>query len=137
MHRLWRGASAEARRLLRVLFLWLGTVSANSGRAFGRDRPGFLLCGVIPHGKRGPKLTRLAAQPAHQPVGVVDSSGRDACRSVRPGAGSNRHLDHRAHLDGDGVYQATHARLAQSAQKDIGERRTALAIARAERQNAV
>jgi hypothetical protein len=33
--------------------------------------------------------------------------------------------------------QATHARLAQSAQKDIGERRTALAIARAERRNAV
>jgi hypothetical protein len=49
--------AAEAGRLLRVLFLWLGTVSAYSGRAFGRDRPSFLLCGVIPHGKRGPKFT--------------------------------------------------------------------------------
>jgi hypothetical protein len=72
MHRLWRGAPAEARRLLRVLFLRLGTVSADSGRAFGRDRPGFLLCRVIPHGKRGPKLTRLAAQQArtHQSANI-------------------------------------------------------------------
>src|SRR5216684_2346875 len=72
MHRLWRGAPAEARRLLRVLFLRLGTVSADSGRAYGRDRPRFLLCGVIPRGKRyGPKLTRLATQTVRQPVGVV------------------------------------------------------------------
>jgi hypothetical protein len=30
-----RDAAAEARRLLRVLFLWLGSVPADPGRAFG------------------------------------------------------------------------------------------------------
>jgi hypothetical protein len=109
MHRLWRGAPTEARRLLRVLFLRLGTVSANSGGAFGRDRPGFLLCGVIPHGKRGPKLTRLVAQPAHQPVGVVDPSGRHSHRASSSGACSSRDLDHGAHLDGDSVHSECEA----------------------------
>jgi hypothetical protein len=67
-----------------------------------RARPARLpaVRGVIPHGKRSPKFTRLAAQPADQPVGVVDFSGRDACWSVHPGAGSDHHLDHRAHLEG-------------------------------------
>lgn len=53
MHRLRRGAAAEARRLLRVLFLRLGTMSADSGRAFGRRRPGFLLYLT---GKRSPMI---------------------------------------------------------------------------------
>jgi hypothetical protein len=92
-----------------VLFLWLGTVSAYSGRAFGRDQPGFLLCGVIPHGKRGPKLTRLVAQPAHQPVGVVDPSGRHSHRASSSGACSSRDLDHGAHLDGDSVHSECEA----------------------------
>ena len=97
-------SKGEGRRLLRVLFLRLRALSANSGRAFWRDRPGFLLCGVIPHGKRGPKLTRLAAHPAYQSFSVVDSPSRDPCRSARPGAGSCRHLDRRAHLDGNRVH---------------------------------
>ncbi len=105
MHRLRRAAPAEAGRLLRVLFLRLGAVSANSGRAVCGGRRGFVLYGVIRHGKRcRPKLPRLAAQPAHQPVGVVDSAGRDHCRSVCFGVGSIRHLDRRAHPDGRGVY---------------------------------
>jgi hypothetical protein len=43
MHRLRREAAAEAGRLLRVLFLWLGSVPADSGRASGRDGRPFLL----------------------------------------------------------------------------------------------
>jgi hypothetical protein len=35
LRRLWRDAAAEAWRLLCVLFLWLASVSADSGRAFG------------------------------------------------------------------------------------------------------
>jgi hypothetical protein len=97
MHRLRRDAAAEVGRLLRVLFLRLGIVSANSGRALGGDRPGFLLCGVVPHGRRGPKFKRLVAQPAHQSVGVVDST-------VDADAGSSHDLDRRASLDGDGVH---------------------------------
>jgi hypothetical protein len=37
MHRLRRDAEAKTRRLLRVLFLWLGSLPAGPGRAFGRD----------------------------------------------------------------------------------------------------
>jgi len=58
-----------------------------------------------PHGKRyDPTLERLAGRHTHQRVGVVGSSSCHCCRSVSPGACSNRHLDHRAHLDGDGVH---------------------------------
>jgi hypothetical protein len=42
MHRLRREAAAEAGRLLRVLFLWLGSVPADSGGA----RRSFLLCRI-------------------------------------------------------------------------------------------
>jgi hypothetical protein len=35
MHRLRRDPAAEAGRLLRVLFLWLGSMPADPGRAFG------------------------------------------------------------------------------------------------------
>jgi len=34
VYRLRHDAAAEARRLLRFLFLWLGALSAGSGRAF-------------------------------------------------------------------------------------------------------
>jgi hypothetical protein len=43
MHRLRRGAAADAERLLRVLLLRLGSVPADPGRAFGSDRHRFLL----------------------------------------------------------------------------------------------
>jgi hypothetical protein len=46
MHRLRREAAAEAGRLLRVLFLWLDSVPAGSGRASGRDGRRFLLCRI-------------------------------------------------------------------------------------------
>jgi hypothetical protein len=35
MHRLRRDPAAEVGRLLRVLFLWLGSMAADPGRAFG------------------------------------------------------------------------------------------------------
>jgi hypothetical protein len=46
MHRLRREAAAETGRLLRVLFLWLGSVPAGSGRASGRHGRHFLLCRI-------------------------------------------------------------------------------------------
>ena len=66
--RLWCKAAGDARRLLRVLLLWLGTLSADPGRAFGRDRSVSRLSGLS-HGRRfRPILTRLAWQCPHQPV---------------------------------------------------------------------
>lgn len=71
--------------MLRVLLLWLSALSADSGRAVGRDQHGTLLSGVIPHGKRcGDKLTRLAAQPARQSVSLVDPSRRLSCPLFAP-----------------------------------------------------
>jgi hypothetical protein len=105
MHRLWRDAAAEAGRLLRVLFLRLGAVPADSGGAFGRDRRRLVLHGVARRGQRyGPQLTRLAAQPPHQPVGMVDSSDRHCRRALRPRTCSDRDLDCRARVDGDGLH---------------------------------
>jgi hypothetical protein len=46
MHRLRREAATEARRLLRVLLLRLGAVSADSGGAFGRSSSCILLWGL-------------------------------------------------------------------------------------------
>jgi hypothetical protein len=46
MHRLRGEATAEGRRLLRILLLRLGTMSANPGRTYGRTGFGFLLCGL-------------------------------------------------------------------------------------------
>jgi len=43
LHRLRGDAAAEARRLLRVLFIRLGCVSADAGREFGADGPIALL----------------------------------------------------------------------------------------------
>jgi len=37
LHRVWSDAAAEVRRLLRVLFVRLGSVPADPGRAFGTD----------------------------------------------------------------------------------------------------
>jgi len=44
MHRLWRAAETEARRLLRVLFVWLGALSTDAARTFRRARCSYLLC---------------------------------------------------------------------------------------------
>ena len=46
MHRLWRDAAAEARRLLRVLFLRLRAVPAHPGGALESRRCGILLRGT-------------------------------------------------------------------------------------------
>jgi hypothetical protein len=43
LHRLRGDAAAEVGRLLRVLFVWLGSVSADPGRAFGADGRNALL----------------------------------------------------------------------------------------------
>ena len=51
-----------------------------------------------------PKLARLAQQPSHQRVGMVDSEGDHRCRSFRPYARASWDMDHRAHLDGYGVH---------------------------------
>src|SRR5262245_30472993 len=46
VHRLRRDAAAEVGRLLRILLLRLGSLSADSDRAFGRDGCPFLLCRI-------------------------------------------------------------------------------------------
>ena len=57
------------------------------------------------HGKRcRPKLARLARQPSHERVGMVDSERGDRCGSFRPPTRASRDMDHRAHLDGYGVH---------------------------------
>jgi hypothetical protein len=104
MHRLRGEAAAERRRLLRVLLLWLGTLSADPGRAFERNRSGFLLRGLGRGQHFRPILTRLAWQYPHQPAGVVGASRGHACRIVPPTTRSCRRLDRCAHLDGLGVY---------------------------------
>ena len=73
MHRLRHKAEAKVGRLLRVLFLRLGAVPADSGRARGRERRGLLLCG------RQAMSTNTSIQStrdwlrsrAHQPAGLV------------------------------------------------------------------
>ena len=63
----------------------------------------FLLCGVIPHGKRVVQSSRDWRRLSHERVGVVNSSSRDPCCSIIPAGGANRHVDHRAQLDGDSL----------------------------------
>jgi hypothetical protein len=43
LHRLRHAAAAEARTLLRFLFLWFGAVPVGSGRAVGKKHPELLL----------------------------------------------------------------------------------------------
>jgi hypothetical protein len=92
---------AEAGRLLRVLFLRLDTVSADSGRAFGRHRPGFLLCGVTPHGRRyGPKSRDWLRRPCANLLTWWIPKAAILAGLFFPVPVRNRHLDHRAHLMG-------------------------------------
>ena len=65
MYRLRGEAAAEGRRLLRVLLLRLGTLSADPGRACGRTGSGFLLCGLSRGQHFRAILTRLAWQCPH------------------------------------------------------------------------
>ena len=82
MHGLLDEAAAEARRLLRILLLWLNTLPADPGRAFGRDRSVYLLRGLS-HGRRFRVIvTRLAWQSPHQLVGVVGAVRGHARRFV-------------------------------------------------------
>lgn len=102
MHRLRRDAASEAGELLCVLLVWFGAVPADPSPAFRSDRRGFLLGGLS--GQYRPKLARLAPQSADESARVVDSPGWHCCGLVCSIAGSNRHLDRCAHLDGNGLH---------------------------------
>jgi len=104
VHQLRGQATAERRRLLRVLLLWLGALSADSGRAVERTGYCFLLCGLRRGQRFDPILSGLAWQPAHQPGCVVDSTRGHACRVVTPSARSRGRLDGCALLDGRGMH---------------------------------
>jgi len=104
MHWLRGEASPEGRRLLRVLLIWLGTLSTDPGRAFRRDRSGFLLRGLRRGQRFRPIVTRLAWQCPYQRVGMVGASRSHACCVVSRRAGSRRRLDGYAHLDGFGLH---------------------------------
>ena len=57
------------------------------------------------HGKRySPKLARLAQQPSHERVGMVDSESGHRCGAFLSFTGANRDVDHRARLDGHCVH---------------------------------
>jgi len=76
--------------------------SRPSGRVGRAPRPA---AAASRHGKRHhPQLTGLAAEPAHEPACVVDSSRHHSCRAVRARSWSNRYLDRCADLDGNGVH---------------------------------
>lgn len=71
MHRLRH--EAEAGRLLRVLFLRLRAMSANSGSTLRRTGCGILLCVTGDDQRADPNRARLAWQCAHLLAGVVDA----------------------------------------------------------------
>ena len=73
MHRLWHKAKAQIGRLLRVLLLWLGAMSANSGSTLRRTGCDLLLCVTGDDQRTDPNRARLARQWAHQFAGVVDA----------------------------------------------------------------
>ena len=104
VHRLRRDAAAEAGRLLRVLFLRLGSVPADPGRAVGWDGRRFL-------------LWRIAGQTMSSAARAIGCGVRTRtclrggflrapffCQPVRARPCSNRYLDCCADLDGNGVH---------------------------------
>ena len=103
MHGLRHKAKAQGGRLLRVLFLRLGSVSANSSSARRRAGCCLLLCVAGDDQHADPNLAPLAWQCAHQLAGVVDAQSSHSCRFVCSCVCSRRDLDHRRHLDGHGV----------------------------------
>jgi hypothetical protein len=103
MHRLRRDTQAETRRLLRVLFLRLGSLPAGPGRAFGRDGRRLLRRRIAIKQYRS-KLTRLAAKPAKEPARLGDPLDRRYRRPVRARPCSNDYLDDCPELDGNGVH---------------------------------
>jgi hypothetical protein len=105
MFRLWHKAKAQVRRLLRVLFLRLGALSANSANTLRRTGCSLLLC-VTGDGQHAP------TQAARDWLGSLHSSllawwmpkaailaGLFVPVSVR----AVIDLDHRPHLDGHSV----------------------------------
>jgi hypothetical protein len=83
-----------------------GRFRARQFRRSSRARPARLRAARgDPDGKRyGARLERLAAQPAYQPIGLVDSPGRHSRWPVCPGTSSGGNLDHCARLDGYGMH---------------------------------
>jgi hypothetical protein len=104
MHGLRSKAKAQVGRLLRILLLRLGAVSANSGRTLRRTGRGLLLCVTSNDQRVEPSLARLVRELAHQLAGVVATSRRDSCWFVCSCICSSRDLDHRPHLEGHGVH---------------------------------
>jgi alkylmercury lyase len=68
MHRLQGEAAAEGRRLLRVLFFWLGALSSDAGQSFRRGRHRFVPAGIT-HVSAVPNVDEYwtALQPHLQP----------------------------------------------------------------------
>jgi hypothetical protein len=91
MHGLRRKIEAQSGRLLRVLFLRLGAVSAHAGPARGRARR-CLVCLIDHEQSNDLRLTRLARECAHQPAGVVATLRGHSCRIACPCLRSRRDL---------------------------------------------
>jgi hypothetical protein len=70
MHRLWHEAAAEAGRLLRVLFLRFGPVSADPDRAGRQERRGFL--GAVLPGLPSADMPRADARTFGDLIGKLD-----------------------------------------------------------------
>jgi hypothetical protein len=104
MHRLRRDTQAETRRLLRVLFLRLGSLPAGPGRAFGRDgrrllrrRIAIITSNIVRSAHdwlRSPRTSLLA----------WGSLGSPLSRPVRARPCSNDYLNHCTELDSNGVH---------------------------------
>src|SRR5262249_870732 len=99
LRRVWSDAAAEVRRLLRVLFVRLGSVPADPGRALGTDRRIALLRRMIQSKHRA--IGCEVPAPACWRGGFLGCYHRQL---VCPGAASNRRLNRCAHLDGKSVH---------------------------------
>jgi hypothetical protein len=105
LHQLRRDAQAETRRLLRVLFLRLGSLPTGPDRAFGRDGRRVLRQRIV-------IMTRNTVRSSHdwlrRPRTSLLAWGDPLdCRYHRPARDcpcSNNYLDHCPELDGNGVY---------------------------------
>src|SRR5262249_32039748 len=105
MHRLRHDATSETRRLLRVLLVRLGAVSADPGRAFRRNRRRFLLCGlsgqmtnhVLQNSQDWLRSPRTSLLAWWIPQGAIVAG------PLCPSASSDCHLDYWTHLDGNSL----------------------------------
>ena len=104
MHGLRHKAEAQGGRLLRVLFVRLGAVSACAGPARRRAWRGIVLC-LIGHDQSNDlQLTRLARECAHQLARVVAALRGHCRRFARSCFHSRRDLGDRSRLDGHRVH---------------------------------